>query len=199
MSVRLLVADDHEVIRTGLKSLLADSDIDVVAEAATGKEAVEEAEKSKPDVILLDIRMPDGDGLTTLEKLRAVVPARSPEGKQVRQPLRFTGIDGPRWFVRAVFLGRAAVEPDPTDDLHEVVRQMIVVRGDEAMAPRDPLPLRLPESPPEGMAPDGVEADTDDDGADDGADDEDAPDADDGGRFSDIDPFERGPEITEVR
>ena len=58
MSVRLLVADDHEVIRTGLKSLLADSDIEVVAEAATGKEAVEEAEKAKPDVILLDIEMP---------------------------------------------------------------------------------------------------------------------------------------------
>lgn len=74
MSVRLLVVDDHEVIRTGLKSLLAGSDIEVVAEAATGKEAIEQAERSRPDVILLDIRMPDGDGLAALEKLRGVVP-----------------------------------------------------------------------------------------------------------------------------
>jgi CheY-like chemotaxis protein len=74
MSVRLLVADDHQVIRTGLASLLAGSDIEIVAEAATGKEAVSAAEETRPDVILLDIRMPDGDGLSTLEKLRAKVP-----------------------------------------------------------------------------------------------------------------------------
>lgn len=137
-------------------------------------------------------------------ELRAVVPARSPEGKQVLQPLRFTGIDGPRWFVRAVFLGRAAVQPDPTDDLHLLVRQMVVVRGDEAMAPRDPLPLRLPESPPEGMAPEGEELEDLDEADDiesgDEADEQDAESDESGaGRFSGLDPFERGPEITEVR
>jgi hypothetical protein len=139
-------------------------------------------------------------------ELRAVVPARSPEGAQVQQPLRFTGIDGPRWFVRAVFLGRAALEPDPQDALHTLVRQMIVVRGPEAMAPRDPLPLRLPEAPPDGMVPadalgepgpadDGI--DELDDEVDDELDDED-PDQEPG-RFAGIDPFERGPEITEIR
>ena len=97
MSVRLLVADDHEVIRTGLKSLLADSDIEVIAEAASGKQAVEEAEKCKPDVILLDIRMPDGDGLVALEKLRTVVP----ESRVVM----LSTYDNPTYIARAVALG----------------------------------------------------------------------------------------------
>lgn len=116
-------------------------------------------------------------------ELRAVVPARTPEGQQVRQPLRFAGIDGPRWFMRAVFLGRAAVEPEPDDELHELVRQTIVVRGGEAMAPRDPLPLRLPEDAPD--------LEVDEDALDE--------DEDPATRYDDLDPFERGPEITEVR
>ena len=54
--------------------MLAGSDIQIVGEAANGKDALRIAQKEKPDVILLDIRMPDGDGLSTLEKLRAKVP-----------------------------------------------------------------------------------------------------------------------------
>jgi hypothetical protein len=134
----------------------------------------------------------EGEGAFGPE-LRAVVPARTPEGKQVLQPLRFTGIDGPRWFLRAVFLGRAAVEPDPDDVLHTLVRQTIVVRGAEAMAPRDPLPLHLPEqAPADAQGPDGAaEPDLEDVEAD-AADD--VP-----GKYADLDPFERGPEITEIR
>lgn len=97
MSVRLLVVDDHEVIRTGLKSLLAGSDIEVVAEAATGKEAIEQADKSRPDVILLDIRMPDGDGLAALEKLRGVVPDS--------RVVMLSTYDNPTYVARAVALG----------------------------------------------------------------------------------------------
>ena len=97
MTVRMLVADDHMVIRIGLASLLAGSDIEIVAEAATGEEAVTEAEKSKPDVVLLDIRMPDGDGLSTLEKLRAKVP----DSKVVM----LSTYDNPTYIARAVALG----------------------------------------------------------------------------------------------
>jgi hypothetical protein len=154
-------------------------------------------------------------------EVRAILPGRTPDGQQVLQALRFTGVDGPRWFLRVVFLGRAAVEPDPDDVLHALVRQTIVVRGTEAMAPRDPLPLRLPEQPPAGMAEagdlpgGGADDDAEDDAdeatpeglATDGdadADAEDLPDedaADDGtpSRFAGIDPFARGPEITEIR
>ncbi|MGB7979252.1 MAG: DUF3710 domain-containing protein [Candidatus Nanopelagicales bacterium] len=124
-------------------------------------------------------------------EIRAVLPARSPEGKQVMQPVRFVGIDGPRWFLRAVFLGKAAAEPDPEDVLHTLVRQTIVVRGTQAMAPQDPLPLRLPEQPAE------AEAVEDDDATATG--DEDGPDSGADRRYADLDPFERGPEITETR
>ena len=97
MSIRLLVADDHEVIRTGLASLLAGSDIEIVAEAANGKETIAQAEKVRPDVILLDIRMPDGDGLSTLEKLRSKVP----ESRVVM----LSTYDNPTYIARAVALG----------------------------------------------------------------------------------------------
>ena len=97
MSVRLLVADDHEVIRMGLASLLAGSDIEIVAEAASGKEALEQAEKYKPDVILLDIRMPNGDGLSTLEKLRTAVPDSF--------VVMLSTYDNPTYIARAVALG----------------------------------------------------------------------------------------------
>lgn len=97
MSVRLLIADDHAVIRTGLITLLQGSDIEVVAEAATGKEAVKQAEHVKPDVILLDIRMPDGDGLQTLERLRQ----KTPDVKVVM----LSTYDNPTYVARAVALG----------------------------------------------------------------------------------------------
>jgi DNA-binding NarL/FixJ family response regulator len=99
MSVRMLIADDHEVIRTGLATLLAGSDIEIVAQAANGKEAIKLAEQHKPDVVLLDIRMPDGDGLATLEKLRAKVP----DSKVVM----LSTYDNPTYIARAVALGAA--------------------------------------------------------------------------------------------
>ena len=127
-------------------------------------------------------KVSEGEGSFGPE-VRGMLPARTPEGEQVTQPVRFVGIDGPRWFLRAVFLGRAAVEPDPTDALHLLVRQTIVVRGTSAMAPRDPLPLSLPAQP---VTPEDAEA------AEDEIDEADE-------RFADLDPFERGPEITEIR
>ena len=57
MSVRLLIADDHEIIRTGLATLLQGTDVEIVAEASNGKECLKQVELVKPDVILLDIRM----------------------------------------------------------------------------------------------------------------------------------------------
>ncbi len=131
-------------------------------------------------------KVSEGEGAFGPE-VRGVLPARTPEGAQVTQPVRFVGIDGPRWFLRAVFLGAAAVEPDPNDALHQLVRQTIVVRGTSAMAPRDPLPLTLPAQPVTEPVEDAE--DLEDAGDDDGA-----PE-----RYADLDPFERGPEITEIR
>ena len=111
MTVRLLVADDHEVIRTGLATLLAGTDIDIVAEAATGKEAIEKAQECNPDVILLDIRMPDGGGLSTLEKLSSTVPDS--------YVVMLSTYDNPTYIARAVALGAAdyVLKGSSRDDL----------------------------------------------------------------------------------
>lgn len=102
-------------------------------------------------------------------ELRAQVP-----GEQGLQPARFVGIDGPRWFIRAVFLGMASRPGEAATKLEDAVRQLVVVRGGDAMPVGTPLPLRLPEAQ--------VEVDA-------GADDSPQP----------LRPPERGPEITEIR
>ncbi|ONH30444.1 DUF3710 domain-containing protein [Pseudofrankia asymbiotica] len=60
-------------------------------------------------------------------------------------PGRMIGIDGPRWFVRAVMTGPGALDPSRAPLLEETLRQLVVVRGDDAMPVRDPLPLKLPK------------------------------------------------------
>jgi DNA-binding NarL/FixJ family response regulator len=97
MSVKVLIADDHEVVRSGLVSLLADSDVKVVAEAADGNEAVKMAVKHKPDVVLLDIRMPENDGLEALEKIHRELPET--------RVVMLSTYDNPTYVARAVALG----------------------------------------------------------------------------------------------
>jgi len=70
--IRVVLADDHEVVRVGLRSLLAlAGDIELVAEAASGEEAVAAVVRTAPDVLLLDMRMPGGDGVFVLRTLAA--------------------------------------------------------------------------------------------------------------------------------
>ena len=73
-TIRLLIADDHEVARSGLKSLLAGTEIKVIAEAASGQAAVKYALQHDVDVVLMDVRMPDGDGLTALGRIKLDKP-----------------------------------------------------------------------------------------------------------------------------
>jgi DNA-binding NarL/FixJ family response regulator len=71
--IRVVLADDHAVVRQGLRTFLdLQEDIEVVAEASDGEEAVEAAERLDPDVVLLDLVMPRLDGVGALERLRAV-------------------------------------------------------------------------------------------------------------------------------
>lgn len=97
MSIRLMIADDHEVVRLGIKSLLADTDIEVVAEAKNGAEAVDVVRRVLPDIVLLDIRMPEMDGLTTLSRLRMEHPQL--------KVLILSTYDNPTYVARAVALG----------------------------------------------------------------------------------------------
>lgn len=87
------------------------------------------------------------------------------------QPARFVGIEGPRWFLRGVFLGDAARAGASADVLESIVRTLVVVRGGEAMPVGSPIPMRLPVVP-------GEEQDS---------------------TAPSINPFVRGPEITEIR
>ena len=93
----MIVADDQEVIRQGLAVLLASSEIRLVAEAATGNEAITLSERHKPDVLLLDVRMPDMDGLDALEQIRENTPAT--------KVIMIAAHDNPSYVARAVVLG----------------------------------------------------------------------------------------------
>jgi DNA-binding NarL/FixJ family response regulator len=74
--VRVLVVDDHEMVAEGLASVLeAEDDLTVVARAATMREAVDKSAELEPDVVLIDYRLPDGDGVAASREIRTVVPA----------------------------------------------------------------------------------------------------------------------------
>ena len=73
--IRLVLADDHEIVRAGLRMLLeAQPDMDIVAEASSGKQAIELALAHAPDVILMDVAMPDMNGIETTHQLKACCP-----------------------------------------------------------------------------------------------------------------------------
>lgn len=116
MSIKLLIADDHEVVRSGLKSILSGTDIKIVAEASSGEQAVKLALKHDPDVVLMDIRMPDGDGLNALGRIKLDRP---------NMPiLMFSTYDNPTYVARAVALGASGflLKEIARDKLVEAIR-----------------------------------------------------------------------------
>ncbi len=108
------------------------------------------------------------------------VPVRAKDGRTGFRVTRFAGIDGPRWFLRAVFSGTAVTEKEPRAELVDLLRGVVVDRGGEAMPPRELIALTPPNITPaskgEGESAAAAPADSDD-----------------------LNPFERGPEIAEVR
>ncbi len=74
-SIRIVIVDDHEVVRLGLRALIeSDAAMEVVSEAGTAKEALESVERCKPDIVILDIRLPDRDGLDVCRDIRSRYP-----------------------------------------------------------------------------------------------------------------------------
>ena len=74
-NIRVAIADDHEVVRLGLKALIdGDSDMTVVSEAGTVKDAFRLVEQCKPHVMVLDIRLPDGNGLQVCREIQRCFP-----------------------------------------------------------------------------------------------------------------------------
>jgi len=97
MSIRVLVVDDHPLVRSGLAALFEGSQIEIVGEANDGDEAAAAALQHRPDVILLDIRMPEHDGIEALAKIRKSLP-------EARVVVLST-YDNPTYVARAVALG----------------------------------------------------------------------------------------------
>lgn len=97
MSINILIADDHQVVRTGLKSMLAGTEFNVIAEAVDGDDAVKLAAKHKPDLVVLDIRMPGTDGLAALSRIKMAQP-NTPV-------LMLSTYDNPTYVAKAVALG----------------------------------------------------------------------------------------------
>ena len=94
---KIMVVDDHEVVRCGLRRLVEGTDIEVGAEATTGAEAVRLSQTTDCDVVLLDIRLPEGDGLDTLYRIKQERPTLP--------ILMFSTFDNPTYVARAVALG----------------------------------------------------------------------------------------------
>jgi len=127
-------------------------------------------------------RSQEAEGSFGIE-LMAQVPAEP--GQDAAEPggmrlVRFVGVDGPRWFVRGLFTGPAADGGDQADLLEEVFRDVVVVRGEHPVPPREILELRLPPEARQAL--------------------EEQAAAEEENRFGgDLNPFERGPEFTETR
>lgn len=99
MAIKLLVVDDHPVVRAGLKQMLAGSEIHVVAEAENGVEGLDCFQRVKVDLVLLDVRMPECDGLRCLSEIKSLQP-------QI-PVVMFTAYHNPTFIARAVALGAA--------------------------------------------------------------------------------------------
>ncbi len=126
MSIRILIADDHEVVRSGLKSLVAGTDIKVVAEVSTGEDAVRSVDENEFDVVLLDIRMDNGDGLTALGRIKLDHPDLP--------ILMLSTYDNPTYVARAVALGASGylLKGSSRDRLIEAIQT--AAKGESAWA-----------------------------------------------------------------
>jgi DNA-binding NarL/FixJ family response regulator len=128
VTVRVLLADDHPVVRAGLHGMLsAEADLEVVAEAGSGDEAVVLAARHRPDVVLMDLRMPGMDGATATARIAAELP-------EVKV-LVLTTYDTDGDIVRAVEAGAAGymLKDTPREQLADAVRA--AARGETVLAP----------------------------------------------------------------
>ena len=128
MTIRVLIADDQALVRTGFRVILdAEPDIDVVGEASDGREAVAAADTRKPDVVLMDIRMPNLDGI---EATRLVV-----QGESSPRVLILTTFDLDEYVYAALRAGASGflLKDAGADELLHAVR--VIAGGDSLVSP----------------------------------------------------------------
>jgi DNA-binding NarL/FixJ family response regulator len=128
VTTRVLVADDQSMVRAGFRMLLGgEPDIEVVAEASTGLEAVEKATRFGPHVVLMDIRMPELDGLEATRRILAAHPST--------RVLVLTTFDLDEYIYEALRIGASGfvLKDDPPEQLLAAVRT--VAAGDALLSP----------------------------------------------------------------
>jgi DNA-binding NarL/FixJ family response regulator len=127
--IKILIADDHELMRNGLRAMLdAQDDMEVVGEAQDGAQAVDEAIRLHPDVVIMDIRMPRLDGIEATRRLAA-------QGEQAPRVLVLTTFDLDEYVYEALRAGAGGfmLKDAPPRQLAEAVRT--VAAGDSLLAP----------------------------------------------------------------
>jgi len=136
-TIRVALVDDHAIVRQGLRSLLTRTGIEVVGEADCGEEAVALAEATHPDVMLLDIRMKNGDGLQSLPRVKAASPSTS--------VIMLTTYANPGYLARAITGGASGYllkESDPD----QIVRAVQAAAAGDALIDRALLLAALTHS-----------------------------------------------------
>jgi DNA-binding NarL/FixJ family response regulator len=126
--IRIVIADDHPIFRAGLQGLLsAQEDFQVVGEAANGREAVSVVRHASPDVLLVDLQMPELDGLGAIKEIRGIAP-------QTRI-LVLTTYDSDGDILRAVEAGATGylLKDTPREELFRAIRS--TARGDSVLSP----------------------------------------------------------------
>jgi DNA-binding NarL/FixJ family response regulator len=128
VNIHVLIADDEDMVRAGFRLVLArEADIDVVGEAADGRQAVAEVERLRPDVVLMDVRMPVMDGIEATRRIAET----SPESRIVV----LTTFDEDAYIYGALQAGASGflLKYAPADDLLAAIR--VVARGEAMLAP----------------------------------------------------------------
>jgi len=127
-AIRVLIADDHPVVREGLSAMLnKQPDIEVVGEAGNGREAMEKARELGPDIVLMDLRMPEVDGVEAMRQIAATNPE-----------IRFivlTTYDNDEYIFKGIEAGARAylLKDSPREDLFKAIRA--VHRGESLIQP----------------------------------------------------------------
>jgi DNA-binding NarL/FixJ family response regulator len=127
--LRVVIADDQALVRTGFRMILSADGIDVVAEAGTGAEAVEAVRRTRPDVVLMDVRMPEMDGL---EATRRILSGTDPTAPRV---IILTTFDLDRYVYAALSAGASGFLLKDVSPEQLVAAVRLVRSGDALLAP----------------------------------------------------------------
>ncbi|GGF02152.1 response regulator transcription factor [Mycetocola zhadangensis] len=130
MTIRVVLADDQQLIRAGFRALLeAEADIGVVGEAATGADAVASVREERPDVVLMDIRMPGGDGLWATEQITA-----APELAETHIVV-VTTFELDEYVAQAIAAGASGFLVKDTEPVELIRSVRVAAAGDALLSP----------------------------------------------------------------